>query len=386
MPRAQLLPCLLSATAAGFLGWMAHGWLSSDGVNKEAAETPGPSEARAASQKTGAPRQAGGITTTVAAQGSHGAAVRAALAEKDPVRRTAQYMALLAATTPENWKELDKAWEDFKRSGRAYLDLEPMTLRTLGGTLGAESFDFLLKRFGSRWMDWMGPMMEGAVASDPAGSRKWFDAHTDETWRENAVTPFLCAMAKADPRQATRMLDGLDPEFQLKAAGRVAEAVSGEGGAEGTLAWLRQLAEKPTPWMARAYQQSISSLAYAGSAAPEAARVVEALADGPCWSEESAAMVAGRSVWSRATETYDWIERLAKRPGGVSPQGRRRMLASALNQTLKHDFADVGRWSATHLTGEEREFAKTTLLARTDESQAKLRVELEGIFAGVAIK
>ena len=264
--------------------------------------------------------------------------------------------------------------------------LEPLTLFALGKALGTKALTDRIESSGAGWQSWMAPELEGVVAADPVAARKWFDAHPDEAWREAAVTPYLCAMAKTAPQNMAAMLNSLDPDLQSKAVGAVASTICGEHGADGTLAWLKQLmppATKASPtWLKSAYEIAINQMARAPVACANAARVVEETAGDGCFSSETAAMVAGRYGWSGATNALEWSERVALIRGATEPQLRMQLVCSVLSKTLDHDAAAASVWCASRFQGADRDRAKATILKRIGFSKPELVTKVEAAFAG----
>lgn len=382
----HLRTVLVSVLSAG-AGWVACRWSQREQV--EVNQATAPASSTTAGFITGSkPTNTNSSTSSsiTKKRGEHAKQLRTALEEQDPLKRAAKYFEILAATTADNAAEVREVWKEYQATGKDYMALEPLTLYGLGKALGTKALTDRIQSSGAGWQAWMAPELEGVVAADPVAARKWFDAHPDEAWREAAVTPYLCAMAKTAPQNMAAMLNSLDPDLQAKAVGSVASTICGEHGADGTLAWLKQLVPPATSaspaWLKSAYDVAITQMAKAPVACGNAARVVEETAGDGCFSSDIAAMVAGRYAWSGATNALEWSERIALKRGEAEPQLRMKLVCSVLSKTLDHDATAVSSWCASRFQGPDRDRAKATLLKRIGTKKPELAAKVEAVFAG----
>jgi hypothetical protein len=316
--------------------------------------------------------------------GALGKRLRAALIDHDSLRGQADYFQALTLTTADNVEELRAVWSELLGSGKAFKDLEPITLQTFGRAEGTVALERLLREFGPGWQSWMAPVFDGVISKDPAAARAWFDSHPDEKWREAAVTPYLCAMARQRPQDIAGMLNGLDSEFTNRAAGPVASALCGSEGAAGAGLWLQQnmpaAGEAPKPWLQQAYDTIISQVALTPAGAGTAATMLEEGRGNPCFNPQTAAYVAGRYAWSGAVNALNWADRLHAARGDSLPTLRAELTASIISQTNDQDAEASSAWCAQKLSGAERQQAREALLNKFGPNSPDFEAKLNLIF------
>jgi hypothetical protein len=363
-PNFRLIAVTLLAAAGG---WLARGFILGDHMHSAPNVEP-TLWLPTAQRVVGSSGPSTGENPAKRLAEAFGQQLREALNNPDSLRGQADYLQALTLTTEDNVEELRAVWSELLGSGKSFKHLEPITLQTFGKAEGTRALDRLLKEFGSAWQSWMSPVFDGVISKDPAAARLWFDNHSDEKWREAAVTPYLCAMARQRPQDIAGMLNGLDSEFTNKAAGPVASALCGSGGAAGAGEWLRQNmpadGETPKPWLQQAYNTIISQVALTPAGAKTAAAMLDESASAPCFNAKTAIYVAGRYTWSGAVKALEWADRLHAARGDTIPELRAQLTASIISQTLDHDAEASSAWCAGRLTGVERQQARTALLQK----------------------
>jgi hypothetical protein len=375
--RSSQILWLLAVVAAGAGGWLAGRSQREPGSSNGASDTRRFETTGNGSATAGAPLPS---AQQLGAESGPQAFLKT-LRTPRPADRLKGFLAELDRITPENVEQYRAAWTEFLASGKPDATVAALYNMRMGEVMGAR---LLSDRIGNPWdfkvMGSIAEEMTGAMRTDPAGVRQWFDGLKNERFREGMFGGYASALALTDLPAAMRLMTSVPPEFRHQCASAVVSAIRQTGGSAGLVDWLRTTLNSPAnaeaEWLSEVFDEAVAQTSKTRQSASIGAALLEEYAGKPYADMSSSLEVAGRYAAFKPMEALAWAERMETKDPD-QPAGA--LLNAVIKAAAEPELRAMAEWCIKRNDGPARESAVAALRDRSASLPPEFKGQIESV-------
>jgi hypothetical protein len=290
-----------------------------------------------------------------------------------------RFLSALEQMTPENAGQFNEVWANFLIEGKPDPSIAAFYNMRSGEVLGAK---YLAVRTGSpadfKVIASIGEQMAGAMKSDSAGVRKWFDSLTNEPFRERLFGGYVSALATQDLPAAMEVMEKIDPRFQRQAAASIVSSLRQNRGSTELAGWLRETLNAPAnagaSWRSMVFTEAVQQTSITRQGAFIGAGLIEEFAGMPFADSSPIGEVAEKYASFKPVEALEWAVRMEQKSPGADAGA---LLTTAISAVSDQSLRSVADWCRNRPPGEDRNAALTALIERAAPVDSALAAELE---------